>query len=93
MLVFSTWSWTKGNATSIVACLLLLGLGAVALIVVSTLLPSVAVGAAFGQTAILSPGNPGHWIMTFIGAAAGITFFHAPYAAMMAYLYRGLRPQ
>lgn len=93
MLVFSTWGWTKGNATSIAACLILLGLGAIALIILATLLPSILVQLAFGETALATPGNPGHWIMTFVGAAAGITFFHAPYAAMIAYLYRGLRPQ
>ncbi len=93
MLVFSTWSWTKGNATSIAACLILLALGAVAVIIAATILPSVLVATVFGEASLNSPGSPGHWIMAFLSATAGIAFFHAPYAAMMAYLYRGLRPQ
>ena len=93
MQIFSTWGWTKGNATSIAASLILLGLGAIVLIIAATLLPSIAVGLAFGEAAMTTPGTPASWIMTFVSAAAGIAFFHAPYAAMMAYMYRGLRPQ
>ncbi len=92
-LAFTTWGWTKGNSGSIAACLVLLALGGIALSVLAVLLPSVVVGAAFGEAAMRTPGSPAHWIMSWFSAAIGLAFFHAPYAAMTAYLYRGLRPQ
>ena len=82
MMIFSTWAWTKGNASSIVACLLL-----------TVLLPSLVLSVLIGDAASHTPGSAVHWIVTFITAAAALFFVQAPYAALTAYLYRGLRPQ
>ncbi|MDX2234872.1 MAG: hypothetical protein NW200_10280 [Hyphomonadaceae bacterium] len=93
VLAFSTWGWTKGNAAPIAACLVLVLIGAIGLSILAILAPSILIGAVFGQAAMQTPGSPAHWVMSYLSAAIGLTFFLAPYAAMSAYLYRGLRPQ
>lgn len=92
MQVFSTWKWTKGHAASVAACLLLVSLCAVALWLVVMQLPAQLASLAFGPTALTAPANPGFWIVSFISATAVMSLIYAPYAAMLAYLYRGLKP-
>lgn len=81
MMIFSTWAWTKGNASSIVACLLL-----------TVIVPSLLLGAVLGDAASRVPGSPVHWLVTYVSGAAALFFIQAPYAGLTAYLYRGLRP-
>lgn len=92
MMVFSTWSWTKGAAWPVAASLVLTLLIGVALSVAAFIVPAAMLAGVFGQAALATPGSLAHWIGTYLGAAAGLFFFHAPYAATTAYLYRGLRP-
>jgi hypothetical protein len=93
MRAFSTWSWTKGNAGPIAACILLVGIGGVLLsqlvLAPATLLVGLLMG---GREALQSPGSPAFWVVSYLAVLAGLVFVHAPYAAMTAYLYRGLRP-
>lgn len=93
MRAFSTWSWTRGNAAPIAACLVLVTLGAVLLSRLLLLLPALAVGLLMGgEAALTTPGSPAYWVLAYIAVFIGLIVFHAPYAAMTAYLYRGLRP-
>ena len=92
MQVFSTWRWTKGNATSVAACLLLVAIGAVALYMLAMAPFALLIRAVFGEAALTMPANPGYWILSYLSSAAVLALVHAPYAAMLAYLYRGLRP-
>ena len=92
MQVFSTWRWTKGHAASVAACLLLVSLVAIALYIVVLQLPAQLASLVFGAAALTAPANPGFWIISFISAVAVLALIYAPYAAMLAYLYRGLKP-
>ena len=91
MQVFSTWQWTKGHAASVAACLLLVSLGALALYVVVLQIPAQLASVVFGPAALTAPGNPGFWIISFVSAVAVLALIYAPYAGMLAYLYRGLK--
>jgi hypothetical protein len=91
-LAFSTWSWTKGNAAPIAACLVLLALGGMALAILALMAPVLAVQMAFGESAATTPGSPGHWLLSWLQNFGAQMFLNAPYAGMIAYLYRGLRP-
>jgi hypothetical protein len=90
--LFSTWSWTKGNAWPVAASLVLTLLIGLLLSMAAFLLPGAVLAGVFGQTAIQTPGSMAHWIYSYLIGATGLFFFHAPYAATTAYLYRGLKP-
>jgi hypothetical protein len=88
MQVFSTWTWTKGNAAPVAACLLLTLLLGLMLAMVAAIVPDMLATTIFGS----AQSGVAHWLTTFVHALASIMFFLAPYAAMTAYLYRGLKP-
>jgi uncharacterized membrane protein len=90
--LFSTWSWTKGNAWPVAASLVLTLVIGLLLSMAAFLLPGALLASVFGQTALQTPGSLAHWIYSYLIGATGLFFFHAPYAATTAYLYRGLRP-
>jgi len=93
VMAFSTWGWTKGNVGAVMAALLLTVAIGVGLSVLVMMAPGALLAATFGNAALTTPATPANWIASYLGAAAGLVFFHAPYTATTAYLHRGLRPQ
>lgn len=89
MMAFSTWNWTRGNVGPVALCLLLTLFMGLALATIAVIIPNLLINAAFGAP---SAGGAAHWVSTYFRALASVFFFLAPYAAMTAYLYRGLRP-
>lgn len=93
IMAFSTWNWTKGNVGPVMAALLLTVVIGVGLAVLVNMAPVALLAAIFGAEAVKTVGSLPNWIATYLGAAAGLMFFYAPYTATTAYLYQGLRPQ
>lgn len=87
MVMFQTWSWSRGNVLRIFAALLLTGVPAY---LVSSLFLEIALAVV---TAVATPGNA--LIVGFVYSAA-VTFVGAmasiPSTALGAILYNGLRP-
>ena len=87
MVMFQTWSWSRGNILRIFAALMLTGIPAY---LVSSLFQEIALAVL---RAVVTPGNAliagfaYSVAVTFVGAIASI-----PSTALGAILYKGLRP-
>lgn len=93
MYAFSTWSWTKGAALRLAACLLLVMLGGIFLSIVALAPFGVLLDMMFGAGATKSVGAPAHIGLSVLAAFVSVFFSIGPYAGLTAYLYRGMRAE
>jgi len=88
MLVFETWSWTKGNALRLLA--------AVALLIVPLLLAAQLITFGAETLAGGSPEEPAPAPLAiaaaYVGVFASLFLLTGPLAGQAGYFYRGLKP-
>lgn len=96
IVVFNSWTWTRGNVLRIIAARLLLLLPALFLTGAAQTLVALATGAPNGdplQLAAMGQSNPVGFGLFYAGAAfVQVALYSSLEAGLSTYLYRGLKP-